>query len=262
MDKTRLKAIVNNKIAEYNDEELIQLFHQNTKQGANYVMDNMHMSREIMSNSEVNQKVLGKSKSYPFSHKVRLLERISDEFTSLLEKRHSQVHKEIEHKISIQEVSEVLWAGYGKTSRGRRTVGSGGALYPCELYPIILNSSDTPHGLYHYNPETCMIELLSDEDKIFNYRNYIMGLDNFNHISLIVLVTASFGRMDFKYDARSYRYILIEVGSIVQNMALAATKYGLMSCQMGGTDDRLCEKLLGIDGVSESIVKGMVFTRG
>ncbi len=69
----------------------------------------------------------------------------------------------------------------------------------------------------------------------------------------VVFLTAVFARTRWKYDyARAYRAVLIEAGHLCQTFCLTATSLGLAPfCTMAFADSKI-EKMLGIDGISES----------
>jgi hypothetical protein len=57
------------------------------------------------------------------------------------------------------EISQLLWAAQGRTSRlGGRTAPSAGALYPLELYLLL------PDALHRYVPSRRRIELVAEAD--------------------------------------------------------------------------------------------------
>jgi SagB-type dehydrogenase family enzyme len=66
--------------------------------------------------------------------------------------------------------------------------------------------------------------------------------------------TAVFARAKWKYGQRAYRYVYLDAGHIAQNFALSATSVGLASCQIGAFFDDEVNKVIGIDGVDESVL--------
>jgi SagB-type dehydrogenase family enzyme len=71
----------------------------------------------------------------------------------------------------------------------------------------------------------------------------------------LVLLTAVFERTQWRYEGpRAYRAVLIEAGHACQTFCLAATWLGLAPfCSMALADTAI-ENLLGLDGVSESVL--------
>lgn len=238
-----------------NRDNLLQIFHQNTKHSNKYLMANMYRSRLLLNNTNFKQVTSSPEKHYPLSLSYILEKHSRGELEDLLENRRSQVTKlSKKTMLTKQSISDLFWSAYGLNLKNTRTAPSGGALYPCEVYGIIFNDAgDLKKGLYHFVPSKNSLELMSQKDNIFNISDYMM-MDNLKYPSLIFFITAVFDRTFFKYDARGYRYTLLEAGAIAQNISLMATKYSKVSTSIGGTDDFEVEKILGIDGINESLV--------
>jgi SagB-type dehydrogenase family enzyme len=140
----------------------------------------------------------------------------------------------------------------------RRAQPSGGARYPIEVYPLVFKGSpEVPAGLYHYNVAAHALDVLwerpfseADIQSLFMYP-YV------KEASFALIMTAVFARTQMKYAERGYRYILIEAGHIGQNIYLTAGAAGL-ACTASGTWDRNLEKLIDIDGLTESPVYSLV----
>ena len=60
--------------------------------------------------------------------------------------------------------------------------------------------------------------------------------------------TAIFQRMKWKYGQRAYRYVYLDAGHIVENLALAATSLELGSCQIGALFDDKVNQIIDVDG--------------
>jgi len=213
-------------------------------------------------------------KAYPRLLKINLDDSPpSVDFFDLIKKRRSRRNFG-RTPITKRELSLFLKYSCGNTSpleksRHRRAQASGGARFPIEVYPIVFrpsaglgtNSGDPladglKAGLYHYNVKDHALDVLwdrefSDEDigQIFTYpwvKDAAIG----------IVMTAVFSRNQNKYGERGYRYILLEAGHIGQNMYLVSEALGLKCCALGGTKDENLEKLIDIDGVTESVVYG------
>ncbi|HET6929127.1 MAG TPA: SagB family peptide dehydrogenase, partial [Candidatus Acidoferrum sp.] len=132
---------------------------------------------------------------------------------------------------------------------------SGGSLHPIEAYVLARRVKGLKSGIYHYNAERHALEWLR---RGIAGRAITRSLGNqwwFARGAFFVLMTAVFGRTQWKYDfPRAYRAILLEAGHLCQTFCLTATWLGLAPfCTMAQTDTRW-EKWLGIDGVRESII--------
>ncbi|WP_237982556.1 hypothetical protein [Bacillus thuringiensis] len=87
------------------------------------------------------------------------------ELISILRERRSRSTASEKKKISLKDLSLLSWAGDGVVGPDRffRTAPSAGALYPCELYMLSLNT-ELEQGLYHYRPSIHNLEVLKVTD--------------------------------------------------------------------------------------------------
>ena len=136
-----------------------------------------------------------------------------------------------------------------------KTSPSGGSLHPIEAYVLAQRVKGLKSGIYHYNAERHELEWLR---KGIARRTLERNLGSqwwFADGAFLVLMTAVFGRTQWKYDfPRSYRAVLLEAGHLCQTFCLTATWLGLAPfCTIAQTDTRW-EEWLGIDGVRESII--------
>ncbi|HEY4525399.1 MAG TPA: SagB/ThcOx family dehydrogenase [Candidatus Paceibacterota bacterium] len=147
----------------------------------------------------------------------------------------------------------------GENHEWGRMYPSGGARFPIEIYPIVfVGGKDIPAGLYHYNVKEHALDVLwkrafskKEIDEMFVYPWV-------EHASFAIIMTAVFGRNQMKYGERGYRYVLLEAGHMSENVYLAATALGVGCCAMGGTQDKQIERLLDIDGITESVIHSLV----
>lgn len=163
-----------------------------------------------------------------------------------------------ERPLRLAELGSVLQAGYGVTGtlehapQELRSAPSGGALYPLELYVVVLRVDGVEPALYHYDPLRDCLERLGGEssaaalDAVSPYGELLRSSAAF------VAITAMFWRSRFKYGARAYRFALLEAGHVAQNMLLASTVLGLAAVPIGGFFDRDVDALLGLDGLYEA----------
>lgn len=164
--------------------------------------------------------------------------------------------------IGLDALTALLHAGYGVThmfaddgdrpALSFRSVPSGGALYPLELYAAALRVSGLESGLYHFDPPAQRLELLRPGltgDTLAKLSTYP---DVASSCATLVLVAAIFGRTRFKYGLRGYRFALLEAGHVAQNILLAATALGLAAVPLGAFYDRPTDMFLELDGVNES----------
>ena len=164
--------------------------------------------------------------------------------------------------IPADVLAALLHAGYGVTGefeseRDRpalrlRSVPSGGALYPLELYVAALRVAELEPDLYHFDPLSPGLEVLrpgvtaDDLAPLSTYPEVVSSC------AVLILMVAIFGRTRFKYGLRGYRFALLEAGHVAQNIVLAATALDLAAVPLGAFYDRRTDAFLGLDGVNES----------
>jgi SagB-type dehydrogenase family enzyme len=160
--------------------------------------------------------------------------------------------------LDVPRLATLLDAGYGARDGNRRTVPSGGALYPFELHVAARAVDGMPPGVYRYDPERHALEEheLGDPWPALDAACPLPGL--LDGGSAVVLLLAVFGRTRFKYGLRGYRFALLEAGHVVQNVALAAVALDLAVLPLGGFYDAQVDELVGADGVEESVVYAAV----
>ena len=166
--------------------------------------------------------------------------------------------------LSLTDVGAIFHYAYGITRdntdteypRSFRTVPSGGALYPLELYFYSRYIENLETGLYHYNPVENNLHQIIAEDLTLKISNCLTpGQSNLAHnTSMMIFITSIFERETFKYGSRGYRFALLEAGHVAQNINLVSTAMGLGSVNIGGYFDREVDELIGIDGVTHSTI--------
>ena len=143
--------------------------------------------------------------------------------------------------------------------RHRRAQPSGGARFPIEVYPILFRSGeDLSAGLYHYNVKYHKLDVLWDREFGDKVINDIFIYPWVKDVALGLVMTSVFWRNQNKYGERGYRQILLEAGHIGQNVYLVSEALGLKCCALAGTRDENLEKLIDIDGITESVVYTLV----
>jgi SagB-type dehydrogenase family enzyme len=160
--------------------------------------------------------------------------------------------------LSLAHIATLLDAGYGLRDGRRRTVPSGGALYPFELHVAASAVGGVLPGVYRYDPELHALEEheLGDPWPALEAACPLPGL--LDGGAAVLLLLAIFGRTRFKYGLRGYRFALLEAGHVIQNVALAGVALDLAVLPLGGFYDAQVDALVGADGVEESVVYGAV----
>ncbi len=161
--------------------------------------------------------------------------------------------------LPLEKLATILKYSCGETKEGRRAQASGGARYPIEVYPIVFQGSEElPGGVYHYSVDRHALASLWERDftkeDIAALYTYPWAQD----VSVAFVLTAVFDRNQRKYGERGYRQIIIEAGAIVQNMYLVCAALDIQCCAIDGVREHEIEKLIDIDGFTESAVVSVV----
>ncbi len=202
-------------------------------------------------------------KTYPGLARITLPEvtRQHDLFQAIRERRSGRdPHK---GKVMLEEIATLLRYSCGevRAQENKRAQPSGGERYPIEAYVLVfLGSPGLTPGIYHYAVGEHVLEVLSNREFSAEDIREIFPIAWVGNAACTILLTAVFDRTKRKYGERGYRYILLEAGHIGQNLSLVAAALGI-SCCVSSTNDEVIDRLLSIDGVSESLVYNVVLGR-
>jgi SagB-type dehydrogenase family enzyme len=166
--------------------------------------------------------------------------------------------------IDLDSLSELLHLSFGvqrwtsTDGDGRvplKTSPSGGARHPLEAYVVVSRVDGVEPGVYHYASDIHQLERLPSDGGIPPFDELLPTQWWYRDACAVVLLTAVFERTRWRYEGpRAYRAVLIEAGHACQTFCLTATWLGLAPfCSMALADTTI-EKLLGLDGVSESVL--------
>ena len=164
-------------------------------------------------------------------------------------------------QITLQEISSILQLSYGITRQAGTPGGgtqplrgapSAGALYPAELYLAVRNVSGLDAGIYHYEVPETQLALLHTGDVSQRLTDICCGQAYGEEAALTVLISAVVQRTTRKYGDRGYRYVLIDLGHVAQNLYLSCTALDLSMVPTCAFYDDAAAHLLGIDGCDES----------
>ncbi len=167
-------------------------------------------------------------------------------------------------ELQLETVSQLLslvWGvnGYLYSPRfGKllhKTSPSGGARHPGEVYLMPLRVKGLRAGLYHYQPATHQLEVISTNTSREKAWLYCARQHFVRNAAALFLMTAVFPRTMWKYQhARAYRVVLLDAGHLCQTFCLVATWLGLAPFCTAALKDTLIEEDLGIDGIRESVL--------
>lgn len=238
-----------------------EIFHENTKLRRYDV--NLARRIGLISMDMTIQKELGRffkrylgTKTIPFP---KDLPKSPYSFEEIILRRRS-IRQFSGDPLTLPQVANLLQLGNGITAEFRdangelirylRAAPSGGGLYPIELYLAAFKVEGLEAGLYHYDVKGNQLEFLNscEPDRIES----AIFFEGAEKMAALIIMTAIFPRIKFKYGELGYRFALLEAGHIAQNILLAAASLDLGACPLGGFFEDEINQMLGIDGVDET----------
>ncbi|MEU3167024.1 SagB family peptide dehydrogenase [Streptosporangium sp. NPDC006930] len=190
-------------------------------------------------------------------------------FTEILERRGSTRAHDDETPITLAQLGELLYRSLRRRgtmtgSDGQRLANrpypSGGSVHELEVYPLVTACEGLPAGLWHYATDRHELELVAEPGKatdvlVRESRNAAMMETD---PQVVLLVTARFGRVMWKYETVAYPLVLKHVGVLYQTLYLVATAMDLAVCGLGGGDAAAFATASGRDPLLEGTVGELV----
>jgi SagB-type dehydrogenase family enzyme len=148
-----------------------------------------------------------------------------------------------------------------------RPVPSGGALGAVGVYPLVVSCEGVEPGLYHYDGREHAlrgIEAAGDADlePLVAGARATAGLPPDAPIQVLLVLTARFGRLQYKYSGMAYAAALKDVGVLYQALYLTATAIGIGGCALGGGDALAFERASGLDRWEEGSIGEFLIVGG
>src|SRR5262249_3414531 len=156
----------------------------------------------------------------------------------------------------LSAITSLLYFSAGVTRRrGQilfRAAACTGALYEVELYLACGELPDLAAGLYHFNPGDLSLRRLRDGD----FRAVIAAASGqepaISRAPAIVIATGVYWRNAWKYQARTYRHLGWDNGTLTANLLAMAAALGLPSKLVCGFVDEEINRLLDVDASREA----------
>jgi SagB-type dehydrogenase family enzyme len=157
----------------------------------------------------------------------------------------------------FREVEVATPGGPVRMTFASRPYPSGGALYELEFYLAINACDGLAPGLYHYDAMHHRLGRLcprtGEVGRLLADGAGSAGLP-VDRVQVLLILSARFQRLAWKYASIAYALILKHVGVVYQSMYLAATAMGLAPCALGGGDSDLFARAAGTDYHAETSV--------
>lgn len=146
--------------------------------------------------------------------------------------------------VEVQNIVDMLWAGYGECRNNKRTVPSAGALYPVVMYLALMRSSgELSPGVYRVSISQMWsvgFEMISED--VANFQRAFMDPLMAEKAHGAVVIAGSLSNTAEKYGNRSMLYVPLEVGHVAQNIHLAAYSHDLATVEIGGFAEDMLRK--------------------
>jgi SagB-type dehydrogenase family enzyme len=131
-----------------------------------------------------------------------------------------------------------------------RAAPSTGALYQTEIYVVTADLVDLPAGVYHVSPGDFALRRLREGD--FRGALAVAAADDGLAAAPATLIaTAIYWRNTWKYQARGYRHLFWDSGSLLANLLAAAAALDVAARLVTGFVEREVNGLLGVDAEKE-----------
>lgn len=141
--------------------------------------------------------------------------------------------------------------GLGNDTYHFRTYSSAGALYPVEVYVACADLPGLAAGLYHFHPLERTLRRLRTAD----VRSFLAGAaaePALAEAEAVLVLTGILWRTAWKYEARGYRHLYWDAGTMLANVLELAAAGGKETVVLTGFVDRNVNHLVGVDGEGEA----------
>jgi SagB-type dehydrogenase family enzyme len=134
----------------------------------------------------------------------------------------------------------------------RRAAANSGDLGSVEIYPIVFNVEGIDQGIYHFDSVSHDLTEVRRGSFADWFRELVVYQTEFAAASAALVLTSAVGRLQEKYGARGYRFGLLDVGHVSQNLYLVGAGLGLQVCATAGFIDDTVDAALGLDGLESA----------
>lgn len=226
-------------------------FYEFTKINTKYFKERIPNDFEIASIYKNNLK-----KEYLLNEKIFLnknIEVYTNNFHEILQKRCST--REFKNgTITFNEFSSFINLAcginnrkYGEEQVNFRVFPSAGGLFCNEIYFVVFNIEGLENGVYHYNLNLNFLEFIKKGSFKKELKEIILEQELIEKSSFAVIITSYYKSLKRKYNARAYRYTLMDSGHIMQNMYLSSVAINIGFCSIGGFLDNKLENFLNLN---------------
>jgi SagB-type dehydrogenase family enzyme len=172
--------------------------------------------------------------------------RVSVEESILRRRSYREFQKK---EVSLQHLSQILWAAQGITDKnyGFRSAPSAGALYPLYIYVV------KKDGVFQYIPDGHKLVEIVNKDIRPSLVRASLGQSFILEAPINIVIAANFAISQAKYGSRAFRYVLMEIGHVAENIHLQAEALGLGSVPVGAFWDDVIRTNLKIPDTQDPL---------
>jgi SagB-type dehydrogenase family enzyme len=168
--------------------------------------------------------------------------------------------------LRLEELAELLW----RVARVRevlrlkqqdllsRTIPGGGSIGELEFYPVITRCEGLAPGFYHYvGTEHALAAIPAAPalvSRLLDQASMAQALENGVHPDCVLVVSARYPRLGWKYENMAYRASLMNAGVAYEALYLVATDLGLSPCATGTGSSALFEQITGLSPWEETAI--------
>jgi SagB-type dehydrogenase family enzyme len=185
-------------------------------------------------------------------------------YEDLLDERRSR-RKFSAAPLTQAQLAFLLWSSQGiQAMRGDvatlRPAPSGGARHPFETYIAAKSVEGLEPGIYRYMPaenigeKRCSIERLFDLPDDEKTAEMLVEQKWVTEAPALLYYSCVPYKAEWRYVEHAHRVMLIDLGHVGQNVLLSASALGLGGCCLAAYDQKLCDEVLGLDGLDEYTV--------
>jgi SagB-type dehydrogenase family enzyme len=163
-------------------------------------------------------------------------------------------------RVSVEDISWLLQIAAGRRlgdpkvgwPPGQRFTPSGGGLASQQLYLANLSVEGLEPGLYHFNQVQGLLEKMPGEGLEEQLRRAVPGTEELSgRVAAAIIQTAAFGRLEYKYIFKAYRYSMFDSGAMLQSLYTVSQVLGLEFWHSSHFYDDEVSALLGLHTVTE-----------
>lgn len=160
-------------------------------------------------------------------------------------KRRRSVREYSDSPLTVEEVSQLLWAAQGITGPyGMRTAPSAGALYPLEIYLVVGKVKGLTAGIYRYDNKQHTLVGVASGDFRKKLAHAALGQECIRDGAASIIISGVYERTAKKYGERAVQYVHIEVGGVAENIYLQAEALNVGTVFVGAFRDEILKDLM------------------